>query len=145
MRENSRIEAKSDNERGAKGAQRTTIGSIAAKKYASDVMPCVFLAVGAPVDIGLVQSLSHPGGNMTGTTFEAATETYAKRLQILTEILPNLQRVAVLRTIGDPNVTFAMRSVEQAAPKLNVNLQLVDIKTADDLPRDGRCVADYWF
>jgi putative ABC transport system substrate-binding protein len=45
---------------------------------------------------------------MTGTTFEAATETYAKRLQILTEILPNLQRVAVLRTVGDPNVTFAM-------------------------------------
>jgi putative tryptophan/tyrosine transport system substrate-binding protein len=43
----------------------TTIGSIAAKKYASDVMPCVFLAVGAPVDIGLVQSLSHPGENMT--------------------------------------------------------------------------------
>ena len=112
----------------------TTIGSIAAKKYASNVMPCVFLAVGAPVDIGLVQSLNHPGGNMTGTTFEAATETYAKRLQILTEILPNLQRVAVLRTIGDPNVTFAMQSVEQAAPKLNVNLQLVDIRTADDLP-----------
>jgi putative ABC transport system substrate-binding protein len=56
-------------------------------------MPCVFLAVGAPVDIGLLQSLSHPDGNMTGTTFEAATETYAKRLQILTEILPNLQRV----------------------------------------------------
>jgi putative tryptophan/tyrosine transport system substrate-binding protein len=112
----------------------TTVGSIAAKKYASDVMPCVFLAVGAPVEIGLVQSLSHPGGNMTGTTFEAATETYAKRLQILTQILPNLQRVAVLRTIGDPNVTFAMRSVEQAAPKLNVDLQLIDIRTADELP-----------
>jgi putative tryptophan/tyrosine transport system substrate-binding protein len=112
----------------------TTIGSIAAKKYASDVIPCVFLAVGAPVEIGLVQSLSHPGGNMTGTTFEAATETYAKRLQILKEISPNLQRVAVIRTIGDPNVTFAMQSVERAAPVLKVNLQLTDIKTADDLP-----------
>jgi putative tryptophan/tyrosine transport system substrate-binding protein len=112
----------------------TTIGSIAAKKYASDVIPCVFIAVGAPVDIGLVQSLSHPGGNMTGTTFEAATETYAKRLQILKEILPDLQRVAVLRTIGDPNVTFAMQSVERAAPVLKVDLQLIDIRTADGLP-----------
>jgi putative ABC transport system substrate-binding protein len=55
----------------------------------------VFLGVGAPVEIGLIQSLSHPGGNMTGVTFEAASETYARRLQILQEIVPDLRRVAV--------------------------------------------------
>jgi putative ABC transport system substrate-binding protein len=110
-----------------------TIGGVAAKKYAANVIPCVFIGVGAPVDIGLVQSLNHPGGNMTGTTFEA-TETYAKRLQLLTEIVPNLERVAVIRTIGDPNVAFGMVSVERAAPALKVNLQLVDIRTADDIP-----------
>ena len=90
----------------------TTVGGVAAKKYAT-MIPVVFLGVGAPVDIGLVQSLNHPGGNMTGVTFEAASETYAKRLQILTEIVPNLERVAVLRTIGDPNVTFASLSSER--------------------------------
>jgi putative ABC transport system substrate-binding protein len=111
----------------------TTYGSIAAKKYATKI-PVVFLAVGAPVGIGLVQSLNRPGGNMTGVSFEAATETYAKRLQILTEMVPNLRKVAVLRTIGDPNVTFAMVSVVKAAPSLKVDLQLIDIKTADDLP-----------
>ena len=111
----------------------TTMGGVAAKKLATTI-PVVFLAVGAPVDIGLVQSLNHPGGNMTGVTFEAAIETYAKRLQILTQIVPNLERVAVLRTIGDPNVTFAMKSVVQAAPALNVSLQLIDIETADELP-----------
>lgn len=111
----------------------TTVGSIAAKKLAT-TMPVVFLAVGAPVDIGLVQSLNQPGGNMTGVTFEAARDTYAKRLQILAEIIPNLKRVAVLRTIGDPNVTFAMESVVRAAPILKVDLQLIDIKTADELP-----------
>ena len=111
----------------------TTVGGVAAKKLATTI-PVVFLAVGAPVDIGLVQSLGRPGGNMTGVTFEAATETYAKRLQILTQIVPSLERVAVLRTIGDPNVTFAMKSVVQAAPTLKVSLQLVDIKTADELP-----------
>jgi putative tryptophan/tyrosine transport system substrate-binding protein len=111
----------------------TTMGGVAAKKLATTI-PVVFLAVGAPVDIGLVQSLNHPGGNMTGVTFEAAIETYAKRLQILTQIVPNLERVAVLRTIGDPNVTFAMKSVVQAAPALKVSLQLIDIKTADELP-----------
>jgi putative ABC transport system substrate-binding protein len=111
----------------------TTVGGVAAKKLTSTI-PVVFLAVGAPVDIGLVQSLNHPGGNMTGVTFEAAIETYAKRLQILTQIVPNLERVAVLRTIGDPNVTFAMKSVVQAAPALKITLQLIDIKTADELP-----------
>ena len=57
---------------------------------------------------------------MAGVTFEAATETYAKRLEILTEIIPNLERVAVLRTIGDPNVTFAMKSVERPAPTVSI-------------------------
>jgi putative ABC transport system substrate-binding protein len=111
----------------------TTVGGVAAKKYAT-LIPVVFLGVGAPIEVGLVQSLNLPGGNMTGVTFEAASETYAKRLQILTEIVPNLERVAVLRTIGDPNVTFAMESVVRAAPMLRVNLQLIDIKTADELP-----------
>lgn len=111
----------------------TTYGSIAAKKYATTI-PVVFLAVGAPVEIGLVQSLVSPGGNMTGVSFEAAIETYAKRLQILTEVVPNLRKVAVLRTIGDPNVAFAMVSVVKAAPSLGVDLKLIDINTADDLP-----------
>ncbi|MBV8089686.1 MAG: hypothetical protein JO139_08940 [Alphaproteobacteria bacterium] len=42
-----------------------TVGAVAAKKVA-DRMPTVFVGVGAPVEIGLVQSLAHPGGNMTG-------------------------------------------------------------------------------
>ena len=109
-----------------------TTGGMAAKKVAGGV-PTVFLSVGAPVEIGLVQSLAHPGGNMTGITFEAAAETYGKRLQILKEIVPDLNRVAVLRAVGDPNVEFAMKSLNRAAPELGVTLVPVDIKSADDL------------
>ena len=79
----------------------TTVGGVAAKKFATTI-PVVFLAVGAPVDIGLVQSLNRPGGNMTGVTFEAAIETYAKRLQILTQIVPNLERVAIFGPSATP-------------------------------------------
>ena len=96
-----------------------TIGAVAAKNVAGS-LPVVFLTVGAPVEVGLVQSLSRPGGNMTGITFEAATETYGKRLQLLKEILPNLQNVAVLAAEGDANVTFAMQSLDKAAPGLGV-------------------------
>ena len=110
----------------------TTFGSVTAKKLAGS-MPVVFLGVGAPVEIGLVEGLAHPGGNMTGVTFEAGSQTYARRLQILTEIVPNLNRVALLQTLGDPNVTFAMRSIELAAPQLGVTLVPIDIKTVNEI------------
>jgi putative ABC transport system substrate-binding protein len=109
-----------------------TVGGAAAKRLTGGV-PTVFVSVGAPVEIGLVQSLAHPGGNMTGLTFEAATETYGKRLQILKEIVPDVKRVAVLRAVGDPNVGFAMTSLDRAAPELGVTLIPVDLKSTDDL------------
>ena len=64
------------------------VGVVAAKRLALQI-PVVFLAAGAPVEIGLVESLAHPGGNMTGVAFEAATQTYAKRLELLKEIMPH--------------------------------------------------------
>ena len=110
----------------------STIGAVAAKKLASAI-PVVFLAVGAPVDIGLVESLAHPGGNMTGVTFEAATETYAKRLQFLKEILPSLKRVAVLRARGDVNGTFALTSMEKPAADFGISLIPVDVETSEGM------------
>jgi putative ABC transport system substrate-binding protein len=110
-----------------------TVGGVVAKRLSQSI-PTVFLSVGAPIDIGLVQSLSHPGGNMTGVSFEAATDTYAKRLQMLKEVVPTLERIAVLAAEGDPNVAFAMKSLEKAASAMNVKLASVYVETADDLP-----------
>jgi putative tryptophan/tyrosine transport system substrate-binding protein len=110
-----------------------TVGGAVAKRLSQGI-PTVFLSVGAPVDIGLVQSLSHPGGNMTGVSFEAATDTYAKRLQMLKEVVPTLEKIAVLAAEGDPNVAFAMKSLEKAASVMNVKLASVYVETADDLP-----------
>src|SRR5260370_38333916 len=109
-----------------------TVGGVAAKSAATHI-PVVFVSVGAPVDIGLVETLAHPGGNMTGTTFEATSETYAKRLQILKEILPNLSRVVVLGAMDDPNFPFAMRSLTQAAPDLRVSITPIEFGSAGGL------------
>jgi len=76
----------------------------AAQKLAGAV-PTVFISIGFPVELGLVQSLSHPGGNMTGIAAEAALEINGKRLQILKEIVPGLDRVAVLRDVADQMAT----------------------------------------
>jgi putative ABC transport system substrate-binding protein len=109
-----------------------TVGGVAAKKLVTS-LPVVFVAVGAPIEIGLVESLPRPGGNMTGITFEAAAETYGKRLQILKEILPKLSRVAVLQAQEDANAKFAMASLERAAPNLGVSLSRIGVGSSGDL------------
>ena len=107
--------------------------AIEAKKLTSTV-PTVFISIGYPVELGLVQSLAHPGGNMTGITSEAALETNGKRLQILKDIVPGLKRVAVLRDIDTRQQwEFEWTALDQAAHELGLRLVFVDIKSADDL------------
>jgi putative ABC transport system substrate-binding protein len=106
--------------------------AIEARKLTSAV-PTVFISIGYPVELGLVQSLAHPGGNMTGITAEAALETNGKRLQILKDIVPGLKRVAVLRDIDTRQWEFEWTALDQAAHELGLSLVFFDIKSADDL------------
>src|SRR5262249_1661284 len=96
--------------------------------------------VGAPVEIGLVKTLAHPGGNMTGVTFEAATETYAKRLQLLREIKPRIGRVAVLGAQDDANVRFAKASLEKAAPELGIAITHFPVGSGAELSEKFRAM-----
>jgi len=111
----------------------STIGLIAAKKVVPTALPTVFLGVGDPVRVGAVQSLSRPGGNMTGVTYESATETWAKRIELLKEIVPNLDRVGVLKAGNDPNSAYAMASLEPWLPALGVTLVAVDFTSTEEL------------
>src|SRR5262245_55956462 len=77
-----------------------TAPAVAAKALTSTI-PIVFANMGNPVEIGVVSSLARPGGNVTGTAnFQA--ETAAKRLQILSQLVPGLARVAVLHSTAEP-------------------------------------------
>ena len=110
---------------------------VPAKKLAGGV-PTVFISIGFPVELGLVQSLAHPGGNMTGIAAEAALETNGKRLQILKEIVPGLSRVAVLRDFAERSFSFygtgfEWTALDLAARELGLTLVPADIKSADEL------------
>ncbi len=95
----------------------------------------VVMAVGTyPVERGLVASLSRPGANITGmATFTG--ELFAKRIQILTEAVPGVSRVVVLRIPGDQN-NLIVRDLEKGARQLGLKLQVIELKGegADDLP-----------
>src|SRR5207344_3448574 len=72
-----------------------------ALKSATATIPIVFVAVGDPVGIGLIQSLARPGGNMTGlATFVPGMA--GKHIEMLREIVPTASKIAVLANPGNP-------------------------------------------
>ena len=98
--------------------------SVAAKtaKDATSSIPIVFAATGDPVGQGFVANLAHPGGNITGTSFDPGPEITTKQLQLITEIVPNVSRVAVLWNPTVPFIRTYWRAAQDAAAKLGVNL-----------------------
>ena len=107
-----------------------TFFAVIAKKIAPTI-PTVFMNVGNPVRLGLVATLAKPGGNQTGITFEAADETYGKRLQLLKELVPSLRKVGLLCAPEDPNRIPATESIERAAPGLAVRLTVHEVGSVD--------------
>jgi putative ABC transport system substrate-binding protein len=104
-------------------------GGAQAAKRASSIIPIVFLAQ-KPVENGLVSSLAHPGGNLTGMTYHIDS-LMIKRMQLLTQAAPGLARVAYLST----NDAESDASARAAARTLNLELQLVQVHAAEDLER----------
>ena len=75
----------------ASGPQAVLLASKATK-----TIPIVMTATPDPVRLGVIASLSHPGGNVTGMTVEPSLELFGKQLQMLRETMPKLERVAVM-------------------------------------------------
>ena len=83
-------------------------------KGATSTIPIVFAVGGDPVERGLVASLSRPGGNLTGISVLAA-ELNPKRLELLSELVPQAGVVALLVNSNSPNAERVMRDVQEAA------------------------------
>jgi putative ABC transport system substrate-binding protein len=99
-----------------------------AAKNATSTIPIVMIFPSDPVEIGLVASLSRPGGNVTGTTFTPGPEIFGKQLQILKETIPRASRVAILSNPADSSFVLQMKEVEATARSLRISLQHVAAK-----------------
>lgn len=103
-----------------------TPAAVAAKRATSKI-PIVMAIVADPVGEGLVTSLAHPAGNLTGLA-NLDTELSQKRLEILKEVVPGLSHVAVLWNSGNPAHKRALGESESAAKALTLRLQPLDVK-----------------
>jgi putative ABC transport system substrate-binding protein len=86
--------------------------AVQAAKAATQTIPIVMAPAGAPVETGLIASLARPGGNVTGLSRSTA-ELGGKRMQLIREMLPNAQRIAILANPADP---FTKPSPKSSAP-----------------------------
>src|SRR5262245_14819809 len=104
--------------------------SAVAAKNATQTIPIVMIA-NDPVGLGLVGSLSRPGGNVTGLTY-LSEEMSGKRLEFLKELVPGLARVGVLRYPLGPGDPILWKQTEVAAQRLGVALEALELRGPED-------------
>jgi putative tryptophan/tyrosine transport system substrate-binding protein len=110
----------------------TTTAAALAAKAATTTIPIVFETAADPVRLGLVASLSRPGGNVTGVT-QANVEVAPKRLQLLHELLPAAKVMALLVNLGNPGLAEPQVSgVRAAADTLGLQLHVLSASTESD-------------
>jgi putative ABC transport system substrate-binding protein len=105
--------------------------ALAAKSVTTSI-PIVFNNASDPVQLGLVASLSRPGGNVTGIT-TASAELEAKRLGLLRELVPSATSIAVLVNPGRPGVNAQLMQAQQAAQALGLTLHILKAGSERDL------------
>jgi len=103
------------------------LSAILAAKQATKTIPIVMVATVDPVATGLIDSLAHPGGNVTGLT-RLQRELSGKRLELLTEVIPGISRVGVLWEPEDPAAAIAFKEYDAAAHALKIHLQPLEVR-----------------
>jgi putative ABC transport system substrate-binding protein len=96
-------------------------------------IPIVFALSIDPVADGLVSSLARPGGNLTGFTMSVGYELIGKRIELLKDIKPALNRLAILKNPANPSADSFLREAEKAGTVLGLMLQTFEARTPGDL------------
>lgn len=109
----------------------STPSAIVAKR-ATDKIPIVFAASSDPISTGVVASLAHPGGNITGLSL-MASDLSAKRLELLHTLVPRLNRIAVLWDSSNPGMALRARETRAAAERTNIAFFDAGAQNLDEL------------
>jgi putative tryptophan/tyrosine transport system substrate-binding protein len=110
----------------------STIGTETAKR-ATSTIPIVMALVLDPVGSGLVNSLAHPGGNITGLSMATTVDLDSKRLDLLRQVLPHLVRAAVMWNPDHPLHRREVEDLKARAPSLAIELSFVAVRNPEQL------------
>jgi putative ABC transport system substrate-binding protein len=105
--------------------------AIRAAKRATSAIPIIMTTSSYPDKIGLVDSLSHPGGNVTGLS-NVGPELSGKKLELLKEIAPTASRVAVLFNASSEVEPLVVQELSAVAPAIGFEIESVDVRSPDD-------------
>src|SRR5882757_8064066 len=112
-------------------AATTTPGALAAKA-ATGAIPIVFATDGDPVQLGLVASLSRPGGNVTGAT-QLNVEVGPKRVELARELIPGATAIALLVNPANPLADAVAKGSQAAARILGLRLHVLRASTESEI------------
>ena len=101
--------------------------AIYAAKDATKTIPLIIVTPADPVAGGIVDSLAHPGGNITGVT-RLTRDLKKRRLELLREVVPRISSVAILWDAGNQNADIAFREYETAARTLKIPIQSLAVR-----------------
>jgi len=108
-----------------------------AAKAATSTIPIVMINEPDPVETGLIVSLAHPGGNLTGLS-TLSPQLSGKRLELLKEIIPKLSRVAVFGYSRNPGNADTLKELELAAQALKVKIQYLEVPSTNEIENSFR-------
>jgi putative ABC transport system substrate-binding protein len=107
-----------------------TAAALAAKQLTRTV-PVVIAGATDPVDSGIVNSLSRPGGNITGTSL-MSVDLLTKRLELLKDLVPRLSRAAVLGNLGHPSYASQIQAMEAGARSVGIQVESIGVRGPND-------------
>lgn len=111
-----------------------------AVKRATTSIPLVMVAVGDPIGTGLVKSLAHPGGNLTGLV-SIAPDLEGKRLELLSDVVPKLSSVAFLTNPANPFHVTSEKQAREAAKALKLQVGFFPIRSEAELDPAFQAIA----
>ena len=110
---------------------RGTPPALAAKRAAGG-LPIVMAAIGEPIESGMVESLARPGGNVTGLS-AFVTQLTQKRIELLKELAPGINRIGALDNITNLSVPAQWDETKLAAQTLGLEALMFDVRKPDDI------------
>ena len=113
-------------------AAMDSLAAVRAAKSATSTIPIVFMGVSDPVGNGLVASLARPGGNVTGISI-MSTELMPKRLELLSDLVPQVRAIALLVNPNNPQTERVLRDLLEAAQAKGLQLSILKASTESEI------------